>query len=666
MTKLYIDTETASTCNLPDSGAYVYARHPSTKVLMLTFAVGEGAIRNIINPQSIDDLPEDFLNCFYSPSFTLVAHNAKFDRWILQFVLGLEVPIERWYCTMAKALTCGLPGSLGQVGLALGVSEDLSKIADGKKLIRLFTMPQVPKFRRNKEETVKSFLQRKIDNTHWADQTTHPEQWQAFCDYAIQDVNAMRHIDSLLPDWTYKEDELTVFHLDQKINDRGMPVDLPLAKAAAKLCDAAQANLNAELYDITEGQIEAHSLRDQVMAWLQKQGVNITGYTKADVSGFLDDPSIVGTVRRVLEIRQQAGRTSTAKYVAFSKSTSPITLRIHGALEYYGAMRTGRWAGRQVQPQNFPRPAIKDTDLLAEAILAGTASFMYDDMMEVGSSALRPVIAAPDGMQFIAGDYSNIEGRMLAFLGSESWKLKAFADFDKGIGHDVYKLSYSQSFGVAPEDVTDEERQIGKVLELALGYQGAVGAINKMAGSFNLILPDEQHIAGWVKRWRTAHPATVRLWYGAEEAAQAALIHPGKGYNAGKLAFKKLDKWLVMRLPSGRFLMYFNAKLTKKGVIEYEGFIPGTRKWSVLDTYGGKLIENATQAAARDVMTYNMIMAEDAGYEIIGTVHDELITLVPKEFGSTAHFQSVMAQVPEWAKQLPLSVTAWQGKRYRK
>ena len=666
MPKLYLDTETASECDLRKTGAYLYARHPTTRVLMLTYAIDDGDVELVTGIESIDDLPKAFLDCFFDSAYTLVAHNAKFDRWILQFVLGLEVPVERWYCTYAKALTCGLPGSLDGVGSALSLGSDLVKMADGKKLIRLFSMPQIPRFRRAKDESVEDFNKRKAEATFWADANSHPEEWQRFCEYGSQDVITMRHVDKLLPDWTYKGFELSIFHLDQKINDRGMPVDLALAKAAAKLCDTAQEELNAELYSITDGAIEAHSLRDQVMAWLETQGVNIKGYTKADVSGLLEDDTVTGTARRVLEIRQQAGRTSTAKYVAFANSTAPDTQRIHGALEYYGAMRTGRWAGRQVQPQNFPRPSVKNTDILAEAILAGTANYMYDDMMEVGASALRPVIAAPKGMKLVAGDYSNIEGRMLAFLAGEDWKLKAFSEFDKGTGHDLYVLSYAESFGVDPSEVKSEERQIGKVLELALGYQGAVGAVNQMGSSFSLVLPDETLIAEWVRRWRTAHPATVRLWYGAEEAARSALIHPGKAYNAGKLAFKKLSDWLLMRLPSGRFLMYYNAKLTKRGTIEYEGHIPGTRKWSVLDTYGGKLVENATQAAARDVMAYNMPQAEAAGYEIIGTVHDELITLVDQDFGSPEDFESVMAHVPEWAEGLPLSVGAWQGKRYRK
>lgn len=663
MPKLYLDTETRSECDLFKAGAYSYARHPTTRVLILTYAIEDGEVQIATD---MENLPQDFLDCFYNPDYTVVAHNAEFDRWVLQFVLGLEIPIERWYCTMAKAFTCGLPGGLAAVGAAIGLEDDLAKIADGKRLIRLFSVPQVPRFRRAKDESIEDFQKRKEENTHWADRHTHPEDWELFCEYALQDVAAMRHIDKRLPDWTFKGFELSIFHLDQKINDRGIPVDLELAKAAAKLCDLAQEELNLELRTITDGAVEAHSLRDQVMTWLKAQGVNIQGYTKADISGLLEDPTIVGTARRVLEIRQQAGRTSTAKYVAFAKATSPDTKRIHGALKYYGAMRTGRWAGRQVQPQNFPRPSVKDTDLLADAILSGTASFLYDDMMDVGANALRPVIAAPAGQKFVVGDYSNIEGRMLAFLAGEDWKVKAFADFDKGIGHDIYKLSYSQSFGVAPEDVTDDERQIGKVLELALGYQGAVGAVNQMAGAFNLELPEENRIAEWVHRWRVAHPAIVRLWYGVEEAARAALIHPGKAYTAGKLAFKKLDKWLLARLPSGRFLMYYNAKLNKRGQIEYEGHIPGTRKWSVLDTYSGKLVENLVQGAARDIMAYNMPMAESRGYPVVATVHDELITLVNKDFGSPKDFESAMGQIPEWANGLPLSVGAWEGRRYRK
>lgn len=665
MDVLYLDTETYSGADLKKVGGYAYARHSSTETTLLTWALNDGEVYIVDRMQGEEPDPE-FLDLFNNPAVQKRAHNAQFDRWVLQFTMGLKRPVEEWYCTMSKAFTVGLLGALDQLCVTLGVDDDLGKMSEGKKLIRLFAGPQVPRIRRRKDEAVEDFERRKQEGTYRAGPDTHPEEWERFREYAMRDTLAMREVDRKLPEWNYQGKELAVYHLDQRINDRGMPVDLQLAKKAAQICDKAQEALNAELADITDGELTSHSQRDAVMAWLQTRGVPIKGYTKDDVATLLDDKRLKGIPRRVLEIRKLAGRTSTSKYLAFANTACLQTQRIHGALQYYGAMRTGRWSGRNVQPQNFPRPGFKDLETLAEAVHTGNAEWLYDDLMEVGASCLRPVIAAKQGCVLNAGDYSNIEGRKLAWLAGEEWKLQAFRDFDAGIGHDLYKLAYARAFGIPVEDVDDDLRQIGKVMELALGYQGAYGAFVSMAANFGLEIPDEATVIGWVQAWRQAHPRTVQWWYELEDAAQAALTHRGKGYKAGRVAFKVVGRWLLCKLPSGRYLCYFNAKLTRDGRIQYEGFVGNTRKWGVLDIYGGKFAENIDQASSRDVMAYNMPIAEAEGYAVIGTVHDEVITETPADFGSAEGLRKAIGNVPPWCPELPLSVTAWRGKRYRK
>lgn len=672
MSTLYLDLETYSEADLSSCGAYVYARHPSTEVLLFAYALDNAPVR-LWDCMADPDMPDDLARHLADPDVVLVAHNAQFDRWVIEHVLRIRPALTRWRCTMAKAYTVGLPGKLEQLGAALGLADDLQKLREGARLIRLFSVPQRPRIRRRQDETQEEFEARYAEQTTRATAETHPEDWERFREYAIRDVESLREIDRRLPGWNYQGEELALWHLDQKINDRGLPVDLKLARLAAKLCDAEQDRLNAELSEITDGAVMSHSRRDAVMAWIRSRGVDITGYTKADVSGLLERPDLPADVRRVLEIRQEAGRTSTAKYVAFARVTDPEDRRIRGAFQYAGASRTMRWAGRMVQPQNFPRPTIDDTDTAAEAVLNGTAELLYDNLMEVGASVVRSVIAAPKGRTLVAGDYSNIEGRVLAWLAGEEWKLQAFRDFDAGIGHDIYKQAYSRTFGVPVESVTADQRQVGKVEELAFGYQGSVGAFRQFGDAFGVgkDMTDEE-ILVFVRGWRQGHPATVSWWYELEEAAVRAVRNPGKAFRARKVVYKVQrygkNVWLLCRLPSGRFLTYYAPRLTHDGCLQYEGLDQKTRRWVVEDSYGGKLAENCTQAVARDLMAANMPHVERAGFEIIGTVHDEIITEVPE--GSPTHgaadLERAMTFIPPWAEGMPLVAGAYTSRRYRK
>ena len=664
--RLYLDTETYSECDLIERGAYVYATHPSTQVLMVQWALGP-AEPQYCSPAFGDELPADLLEALQDPAVEIVAHNAQFDRWMLWHVLGLRemTPISRWRCTMAKALSLGLPSSLGDLGAVLGLSEGAAKIKDGKRLIRLFSMPQVPRYRRREGETEQGLALRIKQDTYRATPDTHPEDWARFVEYGLRDVVSLREIDRRVPEYNYRGQELELWRLDQVINDRGLPVDMPLAHAVARLCDEEQARLNEELRDITGRQVQTHSQRDAALTWLRQQDVALPGYTKADVTQALANDNLPPDARRVLEIRREAGRSSTAKYLKIAQVSCPKDHRIRGALQYAGASRTMRWAGRMVQPQNFPRPSLKDTDTAAEAVLAGSARWMYDDIMSLGADCLRPTIAAPEGFRLVAGDYSNIEGRMLAWLAGESWKLDAFRAFDQGKGHDLYKLTYSRAFDEPIEQVDDDKRFIGKVAELACGYGGSVGAFAQMAANFGTELP-EARVRQVVAAWRRANAAIASWWYELEDAAKAAVRDPGKIYSARSVEFRSKSNFLLCKLPSGRFLPYYQAHIDATGQLVYYGQDQQTRRWVSISTYGGKLSENVTQAAARDVMAYNMPLVEAAGYPIVGTVHDEIITEPRQGFGSATGLEAAMAQVPPWCPGLPLAVGAWEGQRYRK
>lgn len=661
--KLYLDCESYCEIDIKKVGAWVYTRHPSCRVLMVTYAIDDGP--DTLVDMTKEDLPDEFVDAFNDPDTLKIAHNSQFDRWLLQHTVGLRVPIEQWRCTMAKAFATGLPGDLETLGRVLDLPESKQKLADGKALIRLFCQPQTPKLRKRKKESVAEFEQRKAEATLIATPETHPAEWARFCEYGLQDTATLRIIDRRIPDWNYRGGEVDLWHLDQKMNERGLPVDLALSAAAAGVCQQAQDILGRELKTITGDDSLTPTRIDAIRDTLRALGVPMDSLTKAAINDALADPEVEGLPRRVLEIRQSAGRTSVSKFAAFERSTDKADSRIRGGFQYCGAMRTGRWAGRLVQPQNFPRPNIKNTDNLAEAILDGWADALYDDLVEVGVSSLRAVISAPPHHKLIAGDYSNIEGRKLAWLAGEEWKLQAFRDFDKGVGFDIYKLAYARAFGIAPEAVDDVMRQIGKVMELALGFQGAVGAFKSMAANYNLVLPPDDVIVGWVKAWRRAHPNIVSWWYELEGAATDALRNPGKAYAARRVQFKVVNRWLLCRLPSGRFLCYYKARLTSEG-IKYEGKDPYTGKWKLLDIYGGKFAENITQASARDVMAYNMPLAEADGYALVATIHDECVADVPLDFGSASDFERAMGHIPPWCRELPLSVNAWEGKRFRK
>jgi DNA polymerase len=646
VTTLFLDLETY--CAVPIAhGTHAYAER--AEVLLIA--------------QAVDDAPVEVWDCTdgnraaylvrlqtaIDAADKIVIHNSAFDRTVLRWQ-GVNAPVEKVHDTMVQALAHSLPAALGALCDVLEVPFDKAKDKDGKKLIHLFTKP----LGRNRT------LAR-------ATTETHPEVWQDFIEYARLDVEAMREVYSRLPIWNYRGRELEMWRLDQTINDRGIAVDRELAEVAQRAAQRASKRLAQEAAALTGGAVTNTSQRGKTLDHLRQLGLETDDLRGGTIDKLLLRDDLTSDIRALLENRAQASATSPAKYRTLSNAASSDG-RLRGTLQFCGASRTGRWGGRLFQPQNLPRPTMKHAEIEVgiAAMKADVEDMLFDNVVELCTSAVRGCLVAAPGKKLVIADLSNIEGRMLAFLAGEQWKLDAFADFDRGIGPDLYKLAYARSFSKKPEDVTPDERQIGKVMELALGYQGGSGAFAKMAGLYGIELPDWR-VKELVEAWRKAHSATKTFWKLTEEAARLALATPGKAYTAGKLVFRVDGTWLRVGLPSSRYLCYPNAAIDDAGKLSYEGTDQYTRKWTRLDTYGGKLVENATQAAARDILTCGMRHAEAAGYPIVLHVHDELLCETPDSPEYTHEgLAKLMSTGPQWAVGLPLAAAGFETKRYRK
>jgi DNA polymerase len=694
MTTLWFDCETFSECDLKAHGTHRYAEHESTEITVAQWAIDDGEPRVLdctATGKSIKGASE-LWDALHAPTVTIVAHNSMFDRTLLRHCWGIDVPVSRWQDTMIKAMSHGLPGGLDKIGQIVGLEADQAKDKRGRELIQLFCKPR-PK---------NSILRR-------ATRETHPEQWAEFLEYSRQDIVAMRAIGKRLPSWNYRSGhaELALWHLDQRINDRGVAVDTDLAVAAIDAVAREQKRLKREVVEATDGLVTSASKRDQLLAFIcAEYGVDLPDMKADTLRRRIEDPDLPDGVKLLLSIRLEATKTSTAKYKALVNATSEDG-RLRNTLQFAGAQRTARWAGRIFQPQNMPRPDMKQDqiDEGIEALKAGCAELFFSNTMRLTANTVRGCIVAPHGKKLTIADLSNIEGRGLAYLAGERWKLKAFADFDAGVGEDLYKVAYGRSFNIDPKEAVGQKRQIGKVMELGLGYEGGVAAFLTFAAVYNMDLEDlakavwatasaealenAQGMWGWAKKkkrtlgltmeiyvacevlkraWRDAHAATSALWASAGEAVRLAIKNPGESFPVGQhLKARRDGAWLRLRLPSGRYLCYINPSVDDDGQITYFGVNQYTRQWGRIKTYGGKLIENATQAFARDILAYNMPAIEAKGYQIVLSVHDELLTETPdREEFNADELGQMMSIAPPWAKGIPLAAAGFETARYRK
>lgn len=684
MKTLYLDLETYSETPITH-GTHVYAA--DAEILLMAWAWDDGPVQ-VLDLTLPNTRPDGILAVFKDTAVKVVIHNSHFDRTVIQHAWGIYIPTARIHDTMVQALSHGLPASLGMLCEVLGLSTDKAKDKDGKRLIQLFCKP-----------LGKNRILRR------ATRETHPLEWERFKAYAASDIEAMREVMRRMPMVNIIPAETALWQLDQTINDRGVEIDMELVDAAINAVGKAQRELSERSVELTDGRVtnttQGAALRLHI---LESYGIDMPDLQMATVEKTLAmdiDPSL----KELLRVRLQASSTSTAKYKVLRKGTSADG-RLRGLLQFNGAARTGRWAGRLFQPQNLPRPTLKQEqiDLGIEALKAECAHLITSNTMELISSSIRSCIVAPYGQKLVIADLANIEGRVQAWLANEEWKLKAFRDFDEGTGPDLYKMAYGKSFGVAPDAVTKDQRQVGKVQELALAYEGGVGAFATFAGAYGinledlaekvLELADEELVAKadkfleWAikdkrpryglsddafvacdvlkRAWRIAHPNISGYWGRLKNVVLQALHTRGQTYTTLGLKIKAAKSWLLITLPSGRTLCYPAPKVVEDG-ITYMGIDQFTRKWTRVHTHGGKLFENLCQAIARDVMAANMPLIEAAGYQIVLTVHDEIIAEAPDspEY-NVDQMAALLATPPSWAPDMPLAAAGFETYRYRK
>lgn len=639
--KLYIDLETYCPVDLRKTGVYPYTESPDFRILLAGYAIDEGPVITF----DWGSLAErkNFASLCRSAT-ELIAHNATFERLALR-AAGLDLP--KWTCTMVRASYCGLPPSLSEAAKAAGLS--VQKDTAGAALIRYFSMPCKPT---------------KANGGRTRNLPEHaPEKWQAFKDYLRRDVETTRELYHFLEKYHFTEQEN--YLLDQKINDTGVGIDRGLVDNAIKLDRLQSHKISVEARKLT-GLGNPNSL-PQLAGWLKdRTGKEVNSLTQEAVKDML--ASSEGDVKRALELRLKSSKTSVKKYQAASNYLCKDG-RARGVFQFYGAGRTGRWAGRGIQLQNMPRNYMKTLTEARGLVKQGdfeTLDFLYSDPQQVLKELTRTMLVPSPGNIFLIADFSAIEARVLAWLAGERWRLEVFESHGK-----IYEASAAAMFNVPIESIGKGSpyRQRGKIAELALGYQGGVGALKAMGAEAMGL--DESEMAGIVKRWRTANPAISRFWSRIENAAKRAIQNPGRRVKVGSLSFRREPGALIIELPSGRLLVYQKACIIPGRfgeVIGFEGVDQTTRRYAMQDTYGGKLVENIVQAVARDLLAFSLLSVDRVGFKIVLHVHDEIV-VEAKTKESDAGLNRLIAEMikkPAWAEGLPLAADGFQAAFYQK
>lgn len=664
MTVLHIDFESFSACDLRSEGLDNYARHSSTGIHCMAWAFDDEPVQLWMNWQPIPLAVQRHVE----NDGLVYAHNSAFELAIWNHILHAKrkwprLDEEQTRCTMAMAYAMGLPGKLEHAAPALGISE--RKDTTGARIMMQLAQP-------------------KKDGSFWVP-ADDPEKFQKLYDYCRQDVAVERAMHKRLVELS--EHEQAVWNLDYRINQRGIRVDLKAIDQAIKLVEQQKQKLNAEMLKITEGVVGSCSEVQLLVKWIRSQGVEMPGVAKADVLDALSDPALPWRVRAALDIRKEAAKSSTAK-LASMKARADKDGIIRNAHQYHGAA-TGRWAGRGIQVQNLPRPrpgigAKQIQEIVDHFDQPDYLDMMYGPVLDAVADSIRGMIVPRPGHHLIACDFSAVEARVLAWLAGEQSVLEVFKSHGK-----IYEHAAAGIYRKPMEDITKDERQIGKVAVLALGFQGSVGAFQQMARGYNVKVSDA--LAKEVTAsWRNANPHIVRYWYALENVALEALriLHTVKvGPQGREVAFKKNGSFLWCRLPSGRVLCYPYPEIREvetpwgepKEALTYMASIADTKgkvlpdpnasgKWQRISTYGGSLAENVTQAVARDLLADAMLRMEAAGYQTVMHVHDEAVIEVPETApeSTLGEVEKLMAQVPSWAEGLPLAAEGWRGTRYRK
>ncbi|MBO5917245.1 MAG: hypothetical protein J6Q14_00555 [Oscillospiraceae bacterium] len=645
---LFLDTETFSSEDIKKAGAFKYMSAPDFEVLLLPFAWNDDPVRvlDLTDPADREELP-DIIAGLQDPDTIKVAHNSAFERAAYHRAFGFYQPPEEWVDTMILAAYNGLPMSLEAAGDALQLEQQ--KLKEGTALINYFCKPCKP--------TIANGGRTRNLPPH------APEKWERFKAYAARDVETMRLIFKKLSRYPVTALERQVWALDARINERGVLVDLDLARAAIDVDDAFKTEHLEEMTQLT-GLDNPNSVA-QLKDWLETVGVfceSLNKETVADLRKKATDP----TTRRVLELRSLLGKTSTKKYEAMVNAAGADS-RVRGLTQYYGAGRTGRWAGRLVQLQNLPQNHLDGIGTVREIVRAkdlDTLELLYDSVPDVLSQLIRTAFIAKDGHTFLVSDYAAIEARVIAYLAGEKWRLDVFAE-----GGDIYCSSASQMFKVpvVKHGVNGHLRQKGKVAELACGYGGGVAAL-KAFGADKMGLTEEE-MQDIVTQWRAASPTIPKLWGDVERAAKNALANPGRTFTVPcGVKYRRDADGLRCLLPSGRILTYWGARIEDhKGrpSVIFMGQNQTTRKWERTETWGGKLVENIVQAVARDCLAVAMVRLEAAGYNIVFHVHDEVVIEAP-DGSRWQDAAAIMGQPIDWAPGLLLRGDGYETKFYMK
>ena len=657
MTKnLFIDVETYSSVDIKESGAYKYIESPDFEILIIGYALDDGPVK-IVDLAQGEEMPEEFEEALLDPDCVKVAHNAVFERLSFKRI-GYNIPAEQWYCTSVKAAYCGLPLSLDGVSKALNLTD--KKLDTGKALIKYFSCP---------------CKATRVNGMRTRNYPEHaPEKWEMYKEYNKYDVLAEREIFKRLEAYIIPDIERKMYVLDQNINDRGILVDMELAESAIAVDNTYTSILTQHAQQLTG--FENPNSPTQIKQWIEKKtGSVVLSLSKETMPDLMKEFADYPDVIELLNIRKKLSKTSIKKYYAMLNCAMKDH-RVRGTFQFYGANRTGRWAGRLLQLQNLSKNHISHIEVPREMIRARdweSVEMMYDDVADILSQLVRTALIASPGKVFSVADFSAIEARVISWLANEKWRMDVF----RGDGK-IYEATGAKMFNVPISAITKGSvlRDKSKISELALGYEGSLGALKRMGGE-RMGLSDTEMMS-LVRKWRSANPAIVDMWKEIDEASKEAVRYQRPvSCTCRNIIFDCNGEFMTIQLPSGRKLFYYGPKFKDKKigrstmptrVLYYQGVVQETKQWGEIDTYGGKLTENIVQAISRDLLGNSMLNLEANDYHPVCHIHDEVLCEVPEE-NAQAYYEemaSIMGTPPEWASDLPLRADGYTTPFYLK
>jgi DNA polymerase len=670
MTTLRIDLETYSSANLPKVGVHKYVEADDFEIMLFGYKYGTGQ-PHVIDLAAGEEIPAHIILALYDPKILKTAYNAAFELACLNTHLVDPLDVTQWRCTSVHALYLGMPGNLADVGKVVGLSGDKQKMSIGWSLIRYFCIPCKPT---------------KVNGGRTRNRSQHdPAKWQLFKEYCARDIESEDAIAQKLTKFPVPDSEWKLWHLDHRMMTKGAKLDRDLVEAAIE-CDGIvrQRTLN-EAMRLTG--LDNPNSRNQLIAWLQEEEDDdtIADLTKKTVPVLLANTDS-DVVRRVLELRQELAKTSVSKYHAMARAMSDVDDCVRGLTQFYGANRTGRWAGRIVQVQNLPQNKLKDIDAARRLLKTRdyeTLELLFGNVPDTLSQLIRTAFIPRQGATLMPVDFSAIEARVIAWLAWCTWRLDVFKTHGK-----IYEASAEQMFKLTPGSVGKKSpyRQKGKIAELALGYQGGAGALKTM-GALAMGLTEDE-LDPIKVAWREANPEIVKLWYAVEGAAQHAVANHSNevlriASGRAEIVFTWESGFLTIKLPSGRKLFYVKPRIegadlvrensktgahyvvARAGSLTYEGMDQKTKTWTRLPTYGGKLVENITQAIARDCLAESMLALDEAGFDQLFTVHDEDI-VESYQPDDLKKIEAIMGRDLTWAPGLPLRADGFSTPYYMK